>query len=68
MSKYSIAYCGNRFFVRMEVTDNPKSNYRYFAGYDFMGSAEWADLFSFDYALEKEEAKQIVKDLESADI
>lgn len=67
MSKYEIVNNGSQYFIRMEVTDNPKSNYRYFAGYDPMGGVEWADLFSFDYSLEKEEAKQIVKDLEAAD-
>ena len=68
MSKYHVAEAVGRFFVIMDTDDNKYANHVYFNGYDFMGSVNWENQFSFDFALEtREEAEQIVKDLEAAD-
>ena len=71
MSKYEI--CGpakDCVMIRTKVQTNNYGGwkYQYFAGYDFMGSVDWVDDFSFDKAMDLAEARQIVKDLESADM
>lgn len=40
---------------------------RFFAGYDFMGSADWAEKTSEAYRMNPEEALQIKSDLEAAE-
>ena len=40
----------------------------YFAGYDFMGGANWENKFSFDYAMDKESAIATLADLKSSEI
>lgn len=67
MANYQVAHCGNDFFIRRETNSNPHGLYEYFAGYDWMGSAMWEKLFSFDYRMTKEEALMTVKDLRAAD-
>ena len=68
MSKYHVAEAIGRWFVIMDTDDNKYANHLYFKGYDFMGSVIWEKQFSFDYALSsREEAEQIISDLESAD-
>lgn len=39
----------------------------FFAGYDFMGSVNWEKLPTEEFCMTKEEAEQIVLDLEAAD-
>ena len=67
---YRIAEISGRRYITM-LSDRDrygKRNCSWFAGYDFMGSVNWSEKFSFDYALSADEdAEQIVKDLESAD-
>ena len=68
MSKYHIAEAVGRWFVVMDSDNNCYAKHEYFAGYDFMGSVNWEKQFSFDYALaNRDEAEQIVKDLEAAE-
>ena len=70
MSKYEI--CGpakDTVMIRTKVSTNKYGGwkYQYFAGYDFMGSVNWQDNFSFDKAMDLDEARSIIKDLEAAD-
>lgn len=69
MSKYHVAEAVGQYFVLMDTNENKYAPHVYFNGYDFMGSVNWENHFSFDYALSsKEEAEQIKADLESADM
>ena len=43
------------------------SDYQYFAGYDFMGSVNWVNQFSFDITMPLSEARDIVRDLRAAE-
>ena len=66
MSKFEIAQRGTDYFVRRETTGNKNSLYDYFAGYDFMGSVNWADRFSMDYRMDLDEALSVLEDLKAA--
>ena len=51
---------------RYIITDTEEK--KFFAGYDFMGSVDWSDGLVNATGMEIEEAEDIVKDLESADM
>ena len=69
MSKYGICYIGS--IDRGNATKTHAvvrySDGMFFRGYDFMGSANWAEKYSLEEAMTEDEAKQIVSDLEAAD-
>ena len=70
MSKYEITGpAKDCVMIRTKVETNKYGGwkYQYFTGYDFMGGATWQDNFSFDKAISLAEAREIIKDLESAD-
>ena len=68
MSKYHVAEAAGFYFVIMDTNENKYAPHLYFNGYDSMGSVTWKSRFSFDYAVaSKEEAEQIVKDLDASE-
>lgn len=68
MSKYHVAEVAGSWFVVKDSSSNPHAKHKYFAGYDFMGSVNWAMIFSFSFALaDRAEAEQIVSDLRAAE-
>ena len=66
MSKYEISQIRSMDNEVRFVIYN-KEERAFFAGYDFMGSVIWQDNFSFDKAMDLDEAREIVKNLEAAD-
>ena len=63
-----ITYAAGKGFDFHIARKAPAPQYvKWFAGYDFMGSANWADSSENAARLEREEAEQIIKDLESAE-
>ena len=68
MSKYEIRqqtiYTGE---TKLVIVNTEIGMYAYFCGYDFMGSAEWKSDLMEAYYMDREEAEQIVKDLETAE-
>ena len=70
MNTYRIAEInGRRYIMNLSERDRcGKRDCLWFAGYDFMGSVNWEEKFSFDYGMDQDEdVDQIVEDLKSAD-
>ena len=71
MNKYTYTAMSSqgKWFIRRTRYENLCIFYEYFTGYSFMGCANWTDSILSKCILEmdKEEAEQIIKDLEAAD-
>jgi len=69
MSKYQIVPAKTNdgpFGLNLDWQIKETETGKYFSGYDFMGSVIWAGI-SEAYCMSKDDAKQIIKDLEAAD-
>ena len=54
---------------KFHVTRGPREDKEFFCGYDFMGSVNWSKRWSEAEVFDSmDEAKQIISDLESADM
>ena len=66
-STYHIRTAGQvksgRFYIDRGTYESPE----YFCGYSFMGDAIWSKTPDSEFVYSKEEALQIIKDLEAAD-
>ena len=67
MSKYEVLAHNDKWIIRRTRYASLCIIDEYFAGYDFMGSADWINGKYGALTMEKEEAEQIVSDLEAAD-
>lgn len=58
-------YSADEYAIR---TRDIGKSYKYFAGFDFMGSVNWAGTWSHEWSLSLDHARQHVADLEAADM
>lgn len=53
--------------TKFVIRNNENRQWPFFGGYDFMGSVDWENDILIAYYMDRDEAEQIVRDLESAD-